>query len=222
MLRDKTKLRELKEYIENLKRNRSSPRRVSLPSGSLIPVSVTMTSNGQLAPFSHICLPTESDLRQRARDRCYSGPCEKLHKDETKQMRKALKMEHTKELKRLRRKRIKEKKERIEKSLPLKITKRNQSPTEAEVAAYHSVLRELWIPSSAAGLRNYCAREVCGFVVISGFSFMQACTIGQGYVAADALTVLLEMKDKLLGELVVLTRSASSLNYRFCRIDIVM
>lgn len=222
VLRDKRLLQQIKEYVQNFKSRRSSSPTYSLPSNSLIPVTVTMLGKGQLAQFSHICVPSQSDVTQLVRDKHFTGPFEEPHPDSLKQKRKMLRLVHTKDLKRLRRKRIKEKRERMQAGPPLKITKRKKSPTEEQVQAYLRQMRDLWIPAQVKDLKNSCSREVCGLVVTSGFSFMKSCVLGQGYVVANAFTTLFQTMKKFNLDLVVLTRSPNSLNYRFCKLNIVV
>jgi len=181
-----------------------------------------MLGKGQLPPFSHVCVPFQKDLIERIRDKCFMGPSEEPHPDIFKQKRRNLKLQHAKELKRLRRERIKKKKERMQMGLPLKITKRKISPTQAEVQAYLNQMRDLWIPKQVTKLRKLCVREVCGYVVTGGFSLMKSCVIGHGYIISRGLTTLFTEMEKSNSDLVVLTRSPNSLNYRFCKINIIV
>ncbi len=221
VLRNKRELRQLHEYVENNKRNRKITS-ISLQPGALVPVSVIMLGNGCLTPFSHICVPTESDLRARISDRKFAGPLETPHVDHNEKKRKLLRMTHARELKRLRRRRIKIKKLRLQNGIPAKITKRKHSPTEEIVQTYHKASRELWIPPDVTNLRNYCNREICGFVISCGFSLLQGCTTGQGYLTSESLAQLLDLQRRLKCDLTVLTRAPNSLSYRFCSLNIIL
>ncbi|XP_065204275.1 ribonucleases P/MRP protein subunit POP1 [Planococcus citri] len=221
VLRNKKLLFDLRTVLETTKSNRNrSSLRTLLASISqdkcLVPVSIRMLNKGQLPPFSHICLPNKTDLQNKL-----SLPVEKVHSDKNKIKRKMFRKEHSKTLKRLRRQRIKQKKASTEK-LPLKITKRKQSPTEALVKEYLSQMQDLWIPAKCTSIRNHCSRQIAGFVVNGGFSFMQSRIVGQGYVALQSLFILCDMWQDLKTEPVVLTRSPNCLNYRFGVISVTV
>lgn len=223
VFRNRVELLKIRAHVDSCARSKgASAPHVSFPPSSLIAVHVTLVSSGALTPFSHICLPTEEDLRRRMANKLFVGPCEPLHLDVNYKKRKQLRVEQTKLLKRLRRKRIREKRLRLEKGLPARITKRKISPTAAQVEEYLSASRELWVPSKAAvQLRKHCDREICGFVTTSGFSFMRACSMGVGYVTSESFSILIDLQTRLKCQPMVLTRAPSSLCYRFCTINVV-
>lgn len=222
VFRNRVELLKIRTFIDSCARSRfTSTPDFSLPSGSLIAVHVTLVSSGALTPFSHICLPTEEDLRRRIANKMFLGPCEPLHSDVNCKKRKQLRELQTKLLKRLRRKRIKEKRFRIEAGLPARITKRKTSPTAQQVEEYLRANRELWVPSTAVQLRKHCNREICGFVTTSGFSYMRACSMGVGYITSESFSILIELQTRLKCQPMVLTRASSSLCYRFCTINVI-
>lgn len=190
----------------------------------LIPVVVQTLNKGCLIPSSHICLPTEEDLNTRRKDVTFTGPIQTSHTDDNKQKRIKLRTDHTKLLKRLRRARIREKRLRLSKGLPLKITKRKCSPTEDLVKEYLKEIRELWIPSKITSLRQYCNREICGFVLESGFSFLKSHYVGLGYITCESLRSLLRLQINAGKKdcAIVLARSSDTLNYRFCSLNVVV
>lgn len=212
VLRNKRLLLDLRTSLETTKKNHSSLRNLLASVAQdkcLIPVSIRMLNKGQLPPFSHICLPTRSDLQNKL-----ITPVEKVHLDKNIKKRKVTRQEHLKNLKRLRRQRIKQKKTSTEK-LPLKITKRKQSPTEDFVKEYLSQMQDLWIPTKCTTIRTHCSRQIAGFIVNGGFSFMESRIVGQGYVALQSLFTLYDMWQELKSGPLVLTRSPNCLNYRY-------
>lgn len=220
--RNTKELRQLQEYIENIRKKRvlSIPQLSFMPR-CLIPVNISLLEVGKLTLFSHICLPTVSDLQYRLQNKMYRGPNEKIHQDTNALERKAFRLLHTRELKRLRRIRKKEKKIRIENCLPLKLTNRKEPPTKAIVETYLKANRELCIPTEVTKIRNYCNREICGFVVNSGYSFMQSCTTGQGFITSESFSILIDLQERFKCDLMVLTRSPSTLCYRFCSLNVI-
>lgn len=222
VLRNKRILYKLKTYLGNLKNSSiidlTDDLNHLIHDKCLIPVTIQISGKGHLAPFSHICVPKFSELQNTA-IKLRSAPVEKLHTDKNKTKRKIFRREHSKVLKRLRRQRIKQNKTAAKK-LPLKITKRKISPTEQIVRQYLSEIRDLWIPRTCTNLRNHCSREICGFIVTSGYSLMQAGVIGQGYITLQSLITLNSLWYNLRCSPLVLTRSPNSLHYRYALLNV--
>lgn len=224
VLRNKQVLLNLKSHFENIKNRPKLNMENELASvfhdKCLVPVSLHMLNKGKLAPFSHICLPKHTDLLNKAQLQ-FSGLLEKKHSDPNKRKRILFRKEHSKLLKRLRRQRIKKAKSSI-KPLPLKITKRKHSPTEQVVREYLTEIKDLWIPPTCNTVRTHCGREICGFIVNSGFSFMESRITGQGYVTLQSLCILNELWQTLKCDATVLTRSSNSLNYRYALLKVCL
>lgn len=223
VFRNRLELLKIRTYMDECAKPKAAlVPNFSFPSGSLIAVQVTLVSGGALTPFSHICLPTEEDLRRRMANKMFLGPCEPVHLDVNRKKRKLLRESQTKLLKRLRRKRIKTKKLRLACGLPARIVKRKTSPTAEQVQKYLSDNQKLWISSTdAVQLRQHCGRQISGFVTTSGFSYMRACTMGLGYVTSESFSMLLDLQARLKCQPLILTRAPSSLCYRFCTLNVV-
>lgn len=77
-------------------------------------------------------------------------------------------------------------------------------------------MRELWLPSDTAIVRNLSTRQVMGFISQGGFSFTEAQSCGVGYIAYNALNMLLCNNFNQ-----VLVRNTSSRKYQLANITIM-
>lgn len=196
----------------------------------LLSVIVKVTNTGKLEPFSHIYLPTRDDLK--ALSSVSSLPVEKARVDKNKSVRKSCRMEHRALLKYLRRKRIEKKKQERNKldenslQANVKKIKKTESPPTADfIEEYRIRMRNLWLPSldddSIESIRYHCDREIIGFIVCSTFSFVESCTVGQGYIVLSAFPSLLKLYHSSASfEPTVLIRSPTTLTYRYGKISI--
>lgn len=202
--------------------------------GCLVPVTIHMCGRGSPADSAIICLPSETDVDNMARNATDSGPIEPLHTDQHQTERKELRTEHKKLLKRLRRKRVREKQKLEELSAAKQDAseddkhvvvamkrKANAPPPTKDITDKHAqTLRALWLPQTQT-VKESCSRTVIGFITKGDFSFTESKGAGQGYVVLSALLQLVALYESKLREghklsaPWVLVRNPTSLQYRF-------
>lgn len=195
---------------------------LKLSAKCLIPVSVVMEHRGAANKFSIICMPKRSDLKRNSRKlKAFEyGPVftEPIGSDKNEELRKKLRMEHRKLLKRLRRRRVRVKRRKQETSeRKVYIAK---PATAALIAEQLNKISELWIPSNPCSIRRQCSREVLGYLTQCQFSFSQAKVAGVGYVTVNALHELFNLHKKLSGPIKVLIRDPQEFTYRLANLQI--
>ncbi|KAL6267039.1 hypothetical protein P5V15_000115 [Pogonomyrmex californicus] len=190
----------------------------------LIHVQVSMIGKGLPKKFAIICMPTSEDLKKFESNKKWHGPVQKCYNDPNERIRKTLRKNHLKVLKRLRRQRIRQNK--LLKDNVLKLlkspSKLNESIKHMTVSSHRKIISEqlmkmskLYLPKCTQ-VRYSCDREVMGYITLGDFSFSQAKGIGIGYVT---LPSFLEMISK--GSNTVLVRNIQTRQYRLVKLDIL-
>ncbi|KAL7037261.1 hypothetical protein ACKWTF_009141 [Chironomus riparius] len=190
-----------------------------IDSNALIPIF--MTNNGEYrmskdCNFGLICLPRCRDIK-RALELDYTKTKEPIlieesGHDETEGMRKNVRFNHKKLLKRLRNRRVKAK--RKLQAVSEKFVKIQKSQTKDMIEKYFKDMCDLWLPSKSSSIRHQCSREVIGYISKSYFRFTDGKVCAIGYLACDGLKALIDIfkKFKKLKPF-VLTRATNSKNY---------
>lgn len=186
---------------------------------SLIPVYITLESRGNVHEFALICIPTKKDLRCNQKRKKYKNNTpihiEPLVADANEKLRKKLRTEHMKLLKRMRRRRVREKRKKQETSEFRVVIARPM--TESIIAEQRQKMYQLWLPDKPKSIRNQCSREVIGYVTQGGFSYLEARCCAIGYVTALGLKQMLTLCEK---NPLVLIRNTNSRNYRLAKIKV--
>ncbi|CAG9805522.1 unnamed protein product [Chironomus riparius] len=190
-----------------------------IDSNALIPIF--MTNNGEYrmskdCNFGLICLPRCRDIK-RALELDYTKTKEPIlieesGHDETEGMRKNVRFNHKKLLKRLRNRRVKAK--RKLQAVSEKFVKIQKSQTKDMIEKYFKDMCDLWLPSKSSSIRHQCSREVIGYISKSYFRFTDGKVCAIGYLTCDGLKALMDIfkKFKKLKPF-VLTRATNSKNY---------
>lgn len=216
VLRNQNKLNHIKQLLAG-KYNRP----VDIDENALIPISFVINSRGIANNFSIICLPKKKDFQRNSKhiQRFDNRPAwsEPNGRDENETIRKALRQNHLKVLKRLRRRRVRDKRQKQEYSHKNVLI---VPPRTAEIISKQfKEISELCLPSQPRTIRFQCSREVIGYVTQSQFSLSEAKVSGIGYITANGFMKLCELKVKNKSNQ-VLIRDPSSINYRFATISI--
>lgn len=216
VLRNKHKLNHIEQLLAG-----KCKRLVDIEENALIPISFAINGRGMANNFSVICLPKKKDFQRNSEhiQRFDNRPawCEPIGRDEYETVRKALRQNHLKMLKRLRRRRVRDKRKKQEYS-PKKVII-NPPRTAEIISKQFQKMSELWLPSQPKTIRFQCSREVFGYVTQSHFSFFEAKVSGNGYITVNGLKKLCELKVKNKSNQ-VLIRDPSSINYHFATISI--
>lgn len=212
MLRDKSKLREIDQFLSG-----RSKTLTNIDENCLIPVSLAMNDRGNANKFAIICLPKKQDIRHNRTNRkqFLNKPVltEPVAVDENETQRKLLRFNHLTTLKRLRRKRIRVKRKNQEYSERKVII---APPNTANlINAQYDRMCELWLPAAPKTVRQQCSREVFGYLTQCQFMFHEAKVAGIGYVTVNGIRKL----SKIAGNQ-VLVRDSNSLNYRLATLAI--
>ncbi|CAB3251752.1 unnamed protein product [Arctia plantaginis] len=200
VLRDWRLLEAIQDSIKHMKSLPNVEERQSC----LIPVHLKLASKGNLKNHAVICMPEPGDFA------AIKTLFEPLHEDPNEKTRKKKRSEHKQLVKKLKRKRMKLKKKNLLVRNPKSNKKSPQEPSE-----YVKTMRELWLPSDVAIVRNLPSRQVMGFISQGGFSFTEAQSCGIGYIAYNALNMLLCNHFNQ-----VLVRNTSSRKYQLANITI--
>ncbi|XP_030563272.1 ribonucleases P/MRP protein subunit POP1 [Drosophila novamexicana] len=191
----------------------------------LIQIEVRMHARGKLKDNALICQPTPSDWvrrrQQQKHDEHEPVHTEPLQSDLNERLRKQLRHQHKRLLKRLRSRRVREKRKLQETS-----TKRvhiRPARTGPLICEQFAKMCDLWLPSDPTkkhdSVRRQCSREVLGYVTCAGFSFVEAAVCGVGYITARGLRQLLQVRQPGV-PLLCLVRNEDSRDYRFARVQI--
>ncbi|CAB3259993.1 unnamed protein product [Arctia plantaginis] len=200
VLRDWRLLEAIQDSIKHMKSLPNVEERQSC----LIPVHLKLASKGNLKNHAVICMPEPGDFA------AIKTLFEPLHEDPNEKTRKKKRSEHKQLVKKLKRKRMKLKKKNLLVRNPKSNRKSPQEPSE-----YVKTMRELWLPSDVAIVRNLPSRQVMGFISQGGFSFTEAQSCGIGYIAYNALNMLLCNHFNQ-----VLVRNTASRKYQLANITI--
>lgn len=216
VLRNRYKLNHIEQLLAG-----KCKRLVDIDENALIPISFVINGRGMVKNFSIICLPKKKDVQRNSEQilRFDNKPAwsEPNGRDKNERVRKALRQNHLKMLKRLRRRRVRHKRKKQEYSHKKVII---VPPRTAEIISKQlQNMSELWLPSQPKTIRFQCSREVFGYVTQSQFSLFEAKVSGIGYITVNGLKKLCEMKNKNMCNQ-VLIRDPSSHIYRFATISI--
>lgn len=239
VLRNKKKLKELSDAVENHRKMAKSQKKINFNDeiysnerNSIIAVSIECIDKGKPKDFAMICLPTLEDLEKYKSKEL--GPVEIIHDDDNANARKLLRKDHIKNLKSLKRTRRKEKEKLLEnlQNRPLneKITKKflikkkldDNDPSKKASVVYNKKMESLWLPETVETVIDSASRKILGFVTKGDFSFSKADGFGVGYVALPGLLKLLKVCRKESAEPVVLVRNPDHVQYRFAKIKILI
>ncbi|KAJ0178221.1 hypothetical protein K1T71_006044 [Dendrolimus kikuchii] len=168
----------------------------------LVQIYVKVLGKGSLKRHALIYIPQQNDIGN------IESLFEPQHKDYNEELRKTRRKEHIKEIKGQRRKQSKQRKTNNN------VTKKSQ--LKGEPSSYVKMMRELWLPSNVEVVRFGGIREVIGYVSQGSFSFTEARNCGVGYIAYNALNVLLKSNINQ-----VLTRNTTTRKYRLAEIRVV-
>lgn len=169
----------------------------------LIPVYIKLVAKGSLHKHSLICLPEASDVNN------VKTLFEPHHEDRNEKLRKLRRVEHFKFLKKCKRHNAKLKKKKV-------TSEKLHKKVKSEPSEYVKTMRELWLPSKVVTVRNTASRQVMGYVSQGAFSFTEGHSCGIGYIAYNALQLLLNN-----GLNQVLVRTTSSRKYRLANIVVI-
>ncbi|XP_037970774.2 ribonucleases P/MRP protein subunit POP1 [Plutella xylostella] len=197
--------RQLLEQLQECLHRKSKLPHLENSAVCLVPVYLHMAKRGSLRKHAVICLPKSGDIS------VINTLREAQHEDSNEKLRKQMRVEHKKNVKQLKRRKIKRKK----KGIVVKKEKANKQ-TKKEPSEYAKKMRELWLPSNINNVRNTCSREVMGYLSQGAFSFSEANSCGVGYVAYNALSLLVQN-----GFNYVLVRNTSSFKYRIAKLQII-
>ncbi|XP_039300270.1 ribonucleases P/MRP protein subunit POP1-like [Nilaparvata lugens] len=225
VLRSIAVLQKLNNLLQELKNMSSSvlSERISEigleESSFLVAINVRMCKRGTLCGNSPLCLPSKDDVEKLKGNSTFMGPVEPSHTDIYEEERRSTRDAHQKELIRLRKRRKSAKdKNSVE---VLKVLKER---TELKVKEEKALMQRLWLPSEIGNLRNSCSREVIGFLEDGAFSYKEACSTGQGYIALTALLKFFSHWKTISSSKspVILVRSPSSYQYSFAEVSIML
>ena len=190
-----------------------------IDSNALIPIF--MSNNGEYrmskdCNFGLICLPKCRDIK-RSLELDYTKTKEPIlieesGHDETEGLRKNVRFNHKKLLKRLRNRRVRAK--RKLQAVSEKFVKIQKSQTRDVIEKYFNEMCDLWLPSKTSSIRHQCSREVIGYISKSYFRYTDGKVCATGYLTCDGLKALMDIfrkfkKLKPFG----LTRATNSKNY---------
>ncbi|XP_017870465.1 PREDICTED: ribonucleases P/MRP protein subunit POP1 [Drosophila arizonae] len=197
----------------------------------LVQVALRLHTRGSLESNALICLPSSLDWkrhwRQLKQDNQEPVHTEPLLSDVNERLRKQLRLDHKRLLKRLRARRVREKR-RLQETSTRRVHIR-PAKTASLVSNQSAKMCSLWLPTDPAethdSVRRQCSREVFGYVSSAGFSFVEAAVCGVGYVTVHGLRQLLQERKadpiRAKGQpLLCLVRNADSRDYRFARLQI--
>lgn len=197
----------------------------------LVQVALRLHTRGSLESNALICLPSSLDWkrhwRQLKQDNQEPVHTEPLLSDVNERLRKQLRLDHKRLLKRLRARRVREKR-RLQETSTRRVHIR-PAKTASLVSKQSAKMCSLWLPTDPAethdSVRRQCSREVFGYVSSAGFSFVEAAVCGVGYVTVHGLRQLLHERKadpiRAKGQpLLCLVRNADSRDYRFARLQI--
>lgn len=215
VLRNKSLLNELNSTIQKCTEFNFE----KIDSNALIPIF--MTNNGEYrmsknCNFGLICLPRCRDIK-RSLELDYTKTKEPIlieesGHDETEEIRKNLRFNHKKLLKRLRNRRVKAK--RKLQAVSEKFVKIQKSQTKDIIEKYFKDMCDLWLPSKSTSIRHQCSREVIGYITKSYFRFTDGKICATGYLTCDGLKALLDVFRKFKNlKPFALTRATNSKNY---------
>lgn len=216
VIRDRVYLKTL----QNLLDKKHSIEKLLIDVTSLIPVYIILEKRGNAQEFALICLPKKKDLHTHLENKkiknnhpIYSEP---LANDVNEKIRKKLRAEHKKILKRLRRRRVREKRKKQETSEFRVIISRPM--TQNMVEEQRKKMCQLWLPEKPKSIRNQCSREVFGYVTQGGFSYVEAKCCAIGYVTVLGFKQMLIESNNTKS--LVLIRNTESRNYRVAELRI--
>ncbi|XP_025074939.1 uncharacterized protein C05D11.9-like [Pogonomyrmex barbatus] len=183
-----------------------------------------MIGKGLPKKFAIICMPTSEDLKKLESNKKWHGPVQKCYNDPNERIRKTLRKNHLKVLKRLRRQRIRQNK--LLKDNVLKLlkspSKLNESIKHMTVSSHRKIISEqlmkmskLYLPKCTQ-VRYSCDREVMGYITLGDFSFSQAKGIGIGYVTLPSFLEMISKRSNI-----VLVRNIQTRQYRLVKLDIL-
>lgn len=221
VLRNHSALKELDEVLKVKGRQRIED--LKLPDNVLIPIHIMMDTRGVPGDNGLICLPSKRDIKNSIAQKYLrnGGPVclEPLIHDETEQIRKSVRINHKKLLKRLRNRRVRVKR-RIQATANYNV-KIQKSSAEKIIQEQYERMCELWIPECPPTVRRQCSRQVFGYLTKSRFTFSNGKVCGVGYVTRGGFVALQKTFSKFKGlHPFALTRSISSRCYQRANIRI--
>ncbi|XP_075979234.1 POP1 ribonuclease P/MRP subunit [Anticarsia gemmatalis] len=200
VLRDRTLLSNIQERIMT---KRILPNMAN-SSSCLVPVYLKLVGRGCLKHHAVICLPESHDINT------IKSLFEPHHEDSNEKIRKQKRLDHVKLAKKLKRNRMKLK---MKSKL---VPRKSQKVHKNEPSEYVKSMRELWLPSTIDTVRNVPSRQVMGYIAQGAFSFTEARSCGVGYIAYNAINMLLSRNFNQ-----VLVRNTTSKKYYLANIVII-
>lgn len=217
VVRDRDRLKTLQTLLDK----KLNIEKLLIDLASLIPVYIMLETRGNAQEFALICLPKKKDFHKHLKNKKFRNNhpihSEPLAKDANEKMRKKLRSEHKKILKRLRRRRVREKRKKQESSEFRVIISRPM--TQSIVDEQRKKMCQLWLPDKAKSIRNQCSREVFGYVTQGGFSYLEAKCCAIGYVTNLGFKQML-IESSNNKKCLVLIRNTRSRNYRIAELKI--
>ncbi|RZF37108.1 hypothetical protein LSTR_LSTR013804 [Laodelphax striatellus] len=188
-------------------------------SSFLVAVNVRMCKRGNLCENSTLCLPLMEDVEKLKENGGFMGPVEPSHVDIYEDERRSARETHQKQMIRLRKKRKAAKDKNSAETL--KVLKET---TDLKVKEERALMQRLWLPTEIGNLRNGCSREVMGFLENGAFSYKEACSTGQGYIALTALLKFCSHWKTVAPSKypLILVRSPFSYQYSFAELSIIL
>nr|CAG4644033.1 EOG090X07PD [Lepidurus arcticus] len=196
----------------------------------LVAVQVVCLGKGKPESNASISLPTDEDLQTLTLDAAFVGPVEALHADRNANLRKKMREEHEKELKKLRRKRVQAKQsgdtDRIQ-----AIQRQSQDVCNQ----FNEKTRNLWLPREShveevakqqqqekESIKAAGSRNIIGFCSHADYSFRKARGCGNGFVVGLGLVELMKQAQTLNDQRrIVLLRNPTSSQYMFASLQIL-
>jgi len=208
--------------LENLRLVPEGQRLLSTFLDAQVHVSFDMLNRGTPFPRGQICIPSKADLKKLSEDKTFCGPVENPHKDAYKAACKEVK-EKRKKLRRQKRSEKEKAKSNIEgvlmrkpnSSAALDILEKTGLDLEIKKGFTHQESDEEidWM--------NFCDRPIIGFVRKGDFDLSKGQGSGMGLCSVAALLHLADLQGSR-SKCLVLVRNASSLQYRFATLRVVI
>ncbi|KAK6632733.1 hypothetical protein RUM43_013503 [Polyplax serrata] len=182
----------------------------------LVPIQVVCSGKGKPKDLAMICIPKAEDLK--------NPPMEPTHLDDNEKLRKTVRYEHVRLLKRLRRKRRKERlklKENFINNLPEKLTgndilKSNVAPSKDHSEEFKIKMEALWLPQPEQmdSIIDFPSRQIIGFVVKGNFTYSKSVCTALGYVTLLGLIELIKIHKENEGKFSALIRNRDETHYK--------
>nr|CAG4651899.1 EOG090X07PD [Triops cancriformis] len=115
----------------------------------LVAVQVVCLGKGKPDHNCSISLPTDEDLQKLETNPSFVGPVEEAHADPNAKLRKKMRQEHEKEVKKLRRQRVQAKRSGDADQL-----QGAQSKSQTACEQFNATTRDLWLPDESQAIRT--------------------------------------------------------------------